>query len=239
MLSPSELSLDPETVAAQCAEAKPARDPWLVRRDHTWGASDVPALLLAYDPRPEEVATARAYHRDEAEHGRHGMPRIVARKAGLTAGKRASNAMQLGTDREEELLALWASRAGMERVYQPEPRCCLPYVDRLCSVLAVTPDHFAIDDFGLDVTVEAKCSFDRADRGPHWFWAAQVQAQIATCAVSYGVVVVGPGWARDADMRDAPVVHVVMPDTQEQARIRRVCLRAWEDVLRAIERKVS
>ena len=233
------LSLDLETVAAQCAEAKPARDPWLQRRDHTWGASDVPALLLAYDPRPTELATARKYHLEDAEVGRYGFPRIVAHKAGLSSAKRMSSAMQLGTDREAELLALWASRAGMERVYRPEPRCCLPYVDRLCAALAVTPDHFAIDDFGLDVAVEAKCTFDRADRGPHWFWDAQVQAQIATCAVSYGVVIVGPGWARDAELRDAPVAHVVMPNTQEQTRIRRVLSRAWEDVLKAMERKVS
>lgn len=233
------LSLDIDTVAAQCADAKPPRDPWLVRRDFTWGASDVPALLLAYDPRPHEVATARAYHREDAEHGRHGVPRIVARKAGLTGAKTVSSAMALGTAREAELLALWASRAGMERVYLPGPRCLLPYVDRHCHVCAVTPDHFAIDDFGLDLVVEAKCTFDRADKGPHWFWDAQVQAQIAACAVSYGVVVVGPGWARDAELRDAPVAHVVMPDEAAQARIRRALTRAWEDVVRVKERKVS
>lgn len=231
------LSLDLETVAAQLAD-KSTRDPWLARRDFTWGASDVPALLLAYDPRPEERATARKYHIEDADIGRAGVPRIVARKAGLTGAKGVTSAMALGTAREDELARLWARRSDAE-IYRPAPKCLLPYVDRHCPCVAVTPDFFGIDDFGLDFVLEAKCTFDRRDTGPHWFFRVQVQAQIAACAVSYGVVVVGPGWARDLDMRDSPVSHVVMPDKQEQERIRFACMRGWQDVSMVKERKVS
>lgn len=234
-----ELSLDPETVAAQLAD-KPARDPWLVRRDFTWGASDVPALLLAYDPRPDEDRAALGHHREAAAHAvkrkiSRGFPLCVERKA-LRKDLSSSLSMSAGKVREPLLFATWKDRCGPDFygfAHASEvPSEWLPLVDRECRVLSATPDAWCrrvITD-GLAMA-ELKCSFDEAPAEWKWYHDAQLQAQIAVCSAESGVLVLGPGWADPKrEMLAPPRFREVERDKEAIDRIRHVCLRAWSDV---------
>lgn len=226
-----DLSLDLATTDAQAAEAaEAARDPWLVRRSYGWGASEVASLLLAYDPREDEIATARVYHREEADAGRHGVPRIVARKAGLAAPRARSRAMRVGSDRERDLLLRWAEESG-ETVYLADhaPREWYPLVDRECPELTATPDAWMRGPSDELVIVEGKCTADFPAALP-WYWRVQGSAQIAAMAAAATMVVCGRGWITGADT--SPIAWLIERDEDEIARIRRVARLAWEDVKR-------
>lgn len=234
-----DLSLDHDTVAAQLAD-KPARDQWLQRRDFTWGASDVPALLLAYDPRPDEERSALGHHREAAAHAQklkisRGFPLCVERKA-LRRDKAASRSMSAGKVREPLLFELWKERCGPDYygfTHASEvPHEWLPLVDRECTSMSVTPDawcrHVVTD--GL-VKAELKCSFEEAAPEWHWYHDAQLQAQIAACSAESGVLVLGPGWADpNRELLAPPRFREVQRDEEAIARIRHVCTRAWADV---------
>ena len=224
------LSLDAETVAAQSATV--ARDPWLARRLHGWGASEVAALLLAYDPRDAEARTARRYHHEDAEHGRARVPRIVARKAGLLAGRRQSSAMAVGSQRERELVALAEAELAMGAITHADcvPREFFPLVDRECPVLTATPDGWCRGPSDELIAVEAKCTRDHPGLALPWYWRVQLQAQIACMAAEAGALVCGPGWIAGAET--TPIWWLVERDDDEIARIRRVAVRAWDDVER-------
>ena len=222
------LSLDLDTLAAQTATI--TRDPWLVRRSYGWGASEVAALLLAYDPREDEIASARVYHREDAAVGRSGVPRCVARKAGLLASRRSSRSMAVGSEREAELLERWAADAG-ERVWLADeaPREWYPLVDRECPELTATPDAWTRGPSDELLVVEAKCTADFPTELP-WYWRVQVSAQIATMAAAAGYVVCGRGWITGAST--VPIAWLVERDEDEIARVRRVARIAWAEVLR-------
>ncbi|MBK8260184.1 MAG: hypothetical protein IPK80_02470 [Nannocystis sp.] len=224
------LSLDHETVAAQTAVV--VADPWLARRRHGWGASEVPALLLAYDHRDDEARTARRYHLEDAEVTRRGnVPRIVARKAGLLASVRLSRAMSEGARRERELVETWARECGFDGVTMADamPREFLPLRDDECPRLTATPDAWCRGPSDELIAVEAKCTFDHPSECA-WYWRAQTQAQMACMSAAAAVLVCGPGWVRGEDTR--PVSWLIERDEREIARIRDVCVRAWADVER-------
>lgn len=226
------LSLDHETVSAQATVARD-RDPWLERRRFGWGASEVASLLLAYDPRADEERTARRYHLQDAERTKRGggLPRIVARKAGLLAAKGSSRVMREGARRERELLDAWAKDSAYERVQHSDdaPREWYPLVDRACPILTATPDGWCRGPSGELITIEAKCTADYPP-GLAWFWRVQLQAQIAAVAAAAGILVCGPGWVMGADTQ--PISWVVERNDGEIARIRFVCELAWRDVQR-------
>ena len=210
-----------------------ARTAWLDRRRHAWGASEIPALLLAYDERADELRTARKYHLEDAGIGRHGVPRIVARKAGLLAAKRASAAMRTGSEREAELLdalSVWSDLTQIARVEgHPIFGPMSPVRDRLGAPLAASIDAIAFVDGpgGGAVAVEAKCTRDGVVVVP-WYWIAQLQAQLACSGYARGAIVVGEGWAAGAD--SAPRWWLFDACGEWHARIRRVAVRAWADV---------
>lgn len=233
-----DLSLDTATVDAQLAEVvhEPATG-WHARRALRIGASDVPAVLLAYDPRPDEADTARAYHLAAAAPTtpREGLtiPFVLARKLGLRRPERMSSDAARGASREVELLERWASirahwYSGLRLASKMAPWEMAPR-DLRSDWLQCTLDASAIG-FAGRVVVEAKCTRDMP-RGLAWYWRAQVQAQMACTDASEAVVVVGPGWATGADAE--PIWHVVDRDESEIARIRRACTMAGEDMMRA------
>ncbi len=226
-----ELSLAPDVVSAQLASAV---DPWLERRRHSWGASEIPALLLAYDRREEEAASARRYHLDDSGISRAGVPRIVARKAGLLAAKAGSRAMRAGAERERELIDRWSSAAGFDdvRLESAAPREWYPLVDRHCHRLAATPDAWCRGPSGELIIVEAKCT---AGHHSHveWYWRVQLQAQIACTSAAAGVLVCGRGWVMGSDSE--PIGWIVERDDAEIERIRAVAIKAWADVERLRE----
>jgi len=232
------LALDADTVAAQLAD-RTAVDPWLARRAYGWGASEVAALLLAYDPRDEETRAARRYHLVDAGIGRHGVPRLVARKAGLAVGRRQSSAMRVGQLREAELLAHSevASVYGAIVPADAAPREWYPLVDRECPELTATPDGWCRGPSGELIAAEAKCTRDHPGRELPWYWRVQLQAQIACMAAAAGLLVCGPGWVTGADT--SPAWWLVERDAEEIDRVRRVARRAWEDVERIRARRVG
>jgi hypothetical protein len=240
------LSLAPDVVLEQCAPVRYAHaSPWLARRALRFGASDVPAVLLAYDPRPDEIETAREYHREAAritQTRRGPMPMVVARKAGLRKPQRTSDVMRRGTEREEALLRLWAAHspdiAPRSLVLASE---MLPHarhiVDHHCPALAATLDAVALDLLGEPMVVEGKCPRDWPDALP-WYHRVQVQGQLAATDYTAGALVVGPGWgavARLEDIETDPIAWMVERSEDEIARIREACTRAAADLARAME----
>lgn len=255
-----ELSLDHETVAMQLADGElahvaPPADPWLARRTMAWGASEVPALLLALGlARGVDVPDYIA-RRARATTRARGQPRIIAEKAGLVAPLRVGRAAHLGTEREQELLEQW--RAHLERgSYRCEaeelvipatvrhasvaPRCSLPWVDRHCTVLAATPDAWADDALGAELLVELKCSTTERRELP-WHWMVQVQAQLAVIGAQWGLVVCGEYWAAEW-AHDGPIRAWEVPrDEALIETIRDACREGWRRVeaLRAERNEVA
>jgi hypothetical protein len=235
------LSLDLETVASQVA-GRAAVDPWLERRMLGWGASEIPALLLAYDRRPDEVATARRYHLDAAAVGRWGVPRIVAQKAGLAARGRQTRTMSIGQELERELVETWAKTCGYDRVTHADaaPRESMPWTDRECWALTATPDAWCRGPSGELIAVEAKCTTDYPQQLA-WYWRAQLLAQLAVMSAAAGALVCGPGWIFSskitASQRAAPISWLVERDEAEIARIRDVARFGWAVVQSLKERQ--
>jgi hypothetical protein len=123
--------------------------------------------------------------------------------------------MAVGSERERELVARAEAGLAMGPIAHADlaPREFYPLVDRECPVLTATPDGWC--------------------RGPSdepWYWRVQLQAQIACMAAEAGALVCGPGWivGSEAD----PIWWLVERDDVEIARIRRVAVRAWDDVER-------
>lgn len=237
------LSLDPETVAEQTSGVRYRHaDPWLARRALRMGASDVPALLLAYDRRPEEERTARRYHLDAAEivQTRRGpMPLLVARKAGLRKPQGRTATMARGTAREVELLRRWSVGAreildGSLVLASEMPRWARHVIDHDCDALAATLDAYALDVLGAAMPVEGKCPRSSVDGLP-WYWRAQSMSQIAATISEVGVVVAGPGWGSSDDGGGEPVSWMVERADDEIARIREVCRLGAADLARAME----
>lgn len=228
------LSLDLDTVAAQASEVRRVRDPWLERRDHGWGASEIASLLLAYDFRDEEWRTARVRDRYLAEHSKHGVPRVVARKAGL--GKYESSSG--GGEREEELIETWARESGYGdvRLAREAPREFYPLVDRECPSLTCTPDGWCRGADGELVAVEAKCTVEQPPPELHWYWRVQNSAQHACMSAGYGIVVCGPGWVFPAT-QTRPISWLVMRNEREIDRVRRAAEKAWSVVKTLKERE--
>lgn len=231
-----DLSLDHATVAAQLEDASEA--PSVQRCPWAWGASDVPTLWRAYtgDQRP-----ARSYHVEGAKVCKLGVPKIIGEKLGLLK-KKGSKATKQGTKMEPIALAKWAERQSwwLDVIPHGAPNWPLDSVvqDASCNRLTATLDAVATDAIGWPGVVEVKTTFRREElREPHWFWVTQVQAQLACTGYESGVIVVGDGWANpDAQLLRDPISFDVERDEEMIKRIRTVCVRAWEDVLKVRER---
>jgi hypothetical protein len=172
----------------------PPEDPWLQRRALGFGASDMPALVLALVDKTRE---APKYIADRARitNRTRGYPRIVAEKAGLLAPLASGEAANRGTQRERELLEQWRLRlehgsfycdaerlidASRVRHSDVAMRCAMPWVDRFCPPLTATLDAWATDTLGAEVAVELKCSASERRELP-WYWRTQMLAQLAVC----------------------------------------------------------
>jgi hypothetical protein len=233
------LSLDLDTTTAQAATVRRVpSDPWLARRARRIGGSDVPAVLLAYDPRPDEIDAAPRYIAEAAaltRTTRGEMPMVIARKAGLRAPVRRSAMMGRGLAREASLLRSWARTTGTRVVLASEmpPHARQP-IDHDCASIAVTLDAMAWDAIDGWAPAEAKCTRD-AYSAPSWYHRAQVQTQIA-CALAVGAwLVVGPGWGASDDGGGEPVAWWIERDDDEIARIRRAATKAAAQLALAME----
>jgi hypothetical protein len=210
-------------------------DPWLVRRMHAWGASELPALLVALGRRAPE--SAPGYVRDNAKRirTRAGVfPRIVLEKAGARAPLAAGDAARIGSAREPDLLRAWAATLTDADVLDAStvthsssvPRWLWPVVDRRCHRLAVSLDAWCSDVVGEHVPIELKCGRVQRPECP-WHWRIQVQAQMAATDASLAVVVCGQGWSRSMEATGSIDAWPVERDDAAIAELREACAEGW------------
>jgi hypothetical protein len=165
--------------------------------------------------------------------------RFVLEKAGVVEPRSAGGAAARGTERERELLQQYTEqlRRGIVRGIDPEsvrhadsmPSEWLPIIDRHQPRLACTPDAWGRDSFGILHALELKCSVTERTELP-WYWALQVQGEMACMGADGGYVVCGEYWAAHHG-QDGPIrVWEVERDEETIARARQLCADFWEAV---------
>lgn len=191
---------------------EPPRDPWLVRRAHHFGASEVAALMIATGRRDPDIFPKWIQQKAR---------KLIRIKAGLAKPSKPGGAALIGLERERELFVEWSrlvqfGEVGRElalehstlRYSESVPREWLPLVDRECPALAVTPDAWGRDVFGDHVVVELKCLVKSYDEAPIHY-QMQVQAQMAAMNARRAVIIAGDSWAAswaaDGPIRSWPV----------------------------------
>lgn len=222
---------------------------WHARRASGFGASDIPALMLAMSGCQEQAPRYLADRAKIISRGRgKGLPRIIAEKAGIVAPLSAGAAASRGTERERELLTHWRTLIEHEQTGEASSlvvpatithadallRCCWPMVDRRCPRLAATLDAWGTDELGAHVVIELKCSATERSQLP-WYWRAQVLAQLAVTGADYGLLVCGEMWSAWHG-QDGPVrVWPVERDEGEIDALRELVRRGWAEVEMARE----
>lgn len=231
-------TVEPTPAELATTRLPPPSDPWLARRMHAFGASEVPALLVALGLRaPESVPR---YIADNAKPIRTRLgtyPRLVLEKAGVRKPLSAGDAARIGQAREVELLHAWAATltdadaldAASVAHSSSVPRWLWPVVDRRCHRLAVSLDAWCLDVVGEQVIVELKCGRVSHEVCP-WHWATQTQAQMAATDAGLAVVVCGQGWSRSLDSYGPIDPWPVERDEHAIAELREACERGWQMV---------
>lgn len=241
-----DMSLEAMELAEPLNDAPSAApaDPWLARRMEGFGCSDLPALLVAVGLRSPDGAPG--YVADRAKpirrKGGSAMPRIFLEKAGLRAALKVGEAAHRGHARERELLVQWGRHLERGSFYGPHehdlvpsslgfaenvPREWLPLLDRGGSRLLDTPDAWIRDWLGGLVAVQAKCS-TREKRELPWWWAVQLQGELAIQGAERGVLVCGEGWAATWTDIDGPIRSwPVERDERAIAELREATRRGW------------
>lgn len=234
-----DLALDHETVDAQLAEVPGGQEPgdaWLARRRLTFGASEVPALLIALGIDKPTPFTPK-YIVDLAG-------RLFGVKAGTRKPAAAGRAAQMGNDVELELLRRWDCdplNGWPPATHASEvPREWLPLIDRHCPRLSTTPDAWLRMN-GRLVNVQIKTDVHGGKRTyPPWWWV-QVQAEMAVTGSASSLLLYGGGWACDwtDEKRETPVAWEVPRDDEAIERIRDAAREGWRRVeaIRAAERE--
>lgn len=222
---------------------------WHARRAGGFGASDIPALMLALGGCSEQAPRYLADRAKTISRGKgKGLSRIIAEKAGIVPALSAGSAAARGTARERELLEYWCALISSERSCEASSlmmpasithadallRCCWPIVDRRCPRLSATLDAWAVDELGAQVVIELKCSATERLHLP-WYWRAQVLAQLAVTGADYGLLVCGEMWSAWHG-QDGPVrVWPIERDEGEIDALRELVRRGWAEVEAARE----
>lgn len=244
-----DMSLEAMELAEPLDDAPSAApaDPWLARRMEGFGCSDLPALLVAVGLASAEGAPG--YITDRAKlirrKGGRPVPRLFLEKAGLRGPLKAGEAAQRGQAREHELLDQWRRRLEHGHFYgrheadlvpsslgfaADAPKEWYPLIDRGRGRLLDTPDAWIRDVFGALVPVQAKCSM-REKRELPWWWAVQLQGELAVQGADRGVLVCGEGWAATWTTIDGPIRSwPVERDERAIAEIRDVVQWGWAEV---------
>lgn len=187
-------------------------DPWLARRAHGFGASDMAVVLAALGWRSPEDLPGYMQKRVKPKRvaGLSPQPRIWLEKARIVAplAVRGGPAGR-GSERESELVRQWRTMlkrgtagpdaalidaSSIAYVERDWPREVLPLVDRESPRLTATPDVLARNILGELGCVDMKCSV-RPYEEVRWYHRAQVHAQMAVCSAGWGAIVEGESWA--------------------------------------------
>ena len=198
---PLDFSVEGMTGPARELAATDFTDPWLARRQNSFGCSDLPALLAIYDRTLAPWDEIPSYTKSSATPARAGAffePRLFLQKAGLLKTG-VGSAARKGAEREKELLYRWNLEQtdfvrGETQHASALPRELWPLVSRQTISLTCTPDAFARDLSGDLALVELKCSVKEKAKLP-WVWLIQIQGEILVTGAAYGVCVLGERWA--------------------------------------------
>jgi len=238
------LSMELDVMERQAREPRERLplSPWHARRLFGFGASDVPALLVALRLRdaanaPHHVLANAAEHRFKTPNdGCEKWPRIVLEKAGVKAQLKAGRAAAIGTEREPELVAAWRDMHADDHCVDPRsvthasivPRELQSAVrDVACPFLSASLDAWGRDAMTKALLpIEAKCGHVERTALP-WHWRAQVQAQLACTGLARGFVILGQMWARGPDVHGPIVTFEVERDELEIAEIRKAVGMCW------------
>lgn len=223
---------------------------WLARRALRLTASDVAVAMAVLDELDASRLTQdkqRAAAKVRDHRGGHGLPMIVARKAGLR--RALAERADVAGYRETELLAQWTGhlrtvRSGPLSRIDPDsvrhasevPGEWMPLRDPECDDLAASPDGWAREHFdGALVTIDCKRTGSRQSPVRE-SWYPQITAQCACTGARWGVLVVGVGWALGPEVRGEIESYVVEPRADEIARVRDVA-RRFMDLVRKARRE--
>ena len=228
-------------------EGLDARGAWLARRSRRLGASEVAVAMACLGDLDAGRLTKAQQHEAaiiERGHGR-GLPRLVARKAGLLREPKARADVE--GYREVELVEAFRAEVsgatGKLGRIDPEsvrhasviPIELQPIVDRECDELAVSLDGWCREWWdGPLVTIDCKRTGSRFDT-PRESWQHQIVAQCAAARAAWGVLVVGVGWAVSPEARGPVEIFVVEPTAAEIERVRDTARRFMREVERAAE----
>lgn len=240
------LSCDFGVMDAQLAEpvaVAPPADPWLARRSLGFGASDVPALLLAAGLRTADGCPGYLTDKARVTNRTCGVARLFAEKAGVVAPLKVSSAADKGTAREREVLATWRHMLArgvyydeaIESLVLPDRlmhadamlKSAWPLVDRHAPTLSATLDAWGWDALGAEFVVEIKCSATARPALP-WWWRDQALAQLAVTGADFALLVCGEMWSAWHG-NDGPIrVWLVERNEDEIGLIREVSRNAWQ-----------
>jgi hypothetical protein len=199
---------------------------WHGRRLLTFGASEVPALLIALGMEQADDATP-GYVLELAE-------RLIDIKAGLRKPRKAGAAADRGSAAETQVVESWnAGARGTWPAIQHAsavPREWLPLVDRHAPHLSCTPDAWCRIGGEL-INVQIKTDVRGGRQHPDREWCWQVQAECAVTGAGGSILLYAPGWAswRQSD-RGALVGWVVERDDAIIERIREATTVGWQRV---------
>lgn len=218
-------------VPARAADGS-ARGAWLARRSRRLGASEV-AVAMAVLGDLDAARLTKAQQHDAAKivkgPGR-GLPRLVARKAGLLREPKAR--ADVPGYREVELVEAFraevAGASGKLGRIDPEsirhssdaPHEWWPLIDHDCAELAVSLDAWGREWWaGPLVVADCKRTGPRFDV-PRDSWQWQIVAQCAAARAAWGVLVCGINWATSATSTGPVELFVVEPTQSEIDRVR-------------------
>lgn len=203
----SNEAMEPPALSDAYRPPAPA-DPWLERRTHAIGGSEVGALLVAYGLAPiDAILPSWLLEENVAHYQRLGIPKMLAQKAGLRSRPKGGDqkSKDAGNELERELLGRYRATIAKRRVDPKSirhastlPKQFFPFVDRHCPALAVTPDAWARALDGELCMIELKTTYHplAVVRAP-WHYLCQLQAEMAVCGARWGLLVMGEGWIAD------------------------------------------
>ena len=232
-------------VPARAVDGSP-RGAWLARRSRRLGASEVAvAMAVLGDLDAGRLTKAQQHEAAVIERGPgRGLPRLVARKAGLLREPKARADVE--GYREIELVEAFrqevACASGKLGRIDPEsirhsdaPHEWWPLIDHDCHELAVSLDAWGREWWaGPLVVADMKRTGPRFD-APRDSWQWQIVAQCAAARAAWGVLVVGVGWAVSPEARGPVEIFVVEPTAAEIERVRDTARRFMREVERAAE----
>lgn len=243
-----------EAQRAESTQQSP-RTEWMRRSALGIACSELPAVWLALGLADEEE------RRRAVRYVRAQRDALFAQKANPALLEPPSRHVETGRIREPRLFERWAERLrhDKERLSETERRIdhhtvfsleahpavlrLLPLVDWEERRLIDSVDGVALTWDNDLVVVQAKCLrgtvgdlTGASDDELPWYWRLSMQGELAVTGASFGVVLVGEGWAgTNVDYDSLPLRGFSVPRDEHQiARIRAAVRDGWAEIERLV-----